>query len=474
MNRNIRILIKSCVWLLLGFVIMFIGITRSKAWTTMNVCSDSALSSCGKYRALDGNGTLSTKTIGTNYSGTIIGFDFFLSLNTQINKNYKIRINFYGDDLKSIVNASMVSVAYYDGSSWSDATLVGIQKQNPSGYSTWIDIYFTIPQASSKLWITIDDSENGNDITGTSYYGINSVQFEEIDQNTDIMNNANQNANNIINNQNNNTQSIIDNSNSNTQAIIDSNNENFNSCGNLNLPTIEQGSLAGLTGLPQDSTSRTRTSNYINVNSGTTYTLSMSSGLQAFVFYYNSSNTFIERVPANWTTNYTFTPTDNVAKIKIIFSKITGGDITPNETTGISVHYCYNRLDNQTNAINDLDDTIKDDDIGSSAQDGADFILDFDTETFGLTSIVTAPLNLIQSLTSSTCNDLELPLPYLDNKKIILPCMSTIYSQHFGAFFTIYQTITYGIIAYWVIVRIFNQVKDFKNPEHDEIEVVDL
>lgn len=124
--------------------------------------------------------------------------------------------------------------------------------------------------------------------------------------------------------------------------------------------------------------------------------------------------------------------------------------------------------------LKDLFNLFNSDDIGDSANDGADFINDFDTNTFGLTSIITAPLNLIQSLTSSSCSDLQLPLPYLDNKYLILPCMTTIYSTHFGAFFSIYQTITYGIIAYWVCVRIFNQVKDFKNPEHDEIEVVDL
>lgn len=126
------------------------------------------------------------------------------------------------------------------------------------------------------------------------------------------------------------------------------------------------------------------------------------------------------------------------------------------------------------NSVDNLNDTINDDDTDGATGEASDFFEDFTTNTFGLTSIITAPLNLIQSLTSSTCTDLRLPLPFLDNKYIILPCMTPIYQQHFGSFLTIYQTITYGIIAYWVIVRIFNQVKDFKNPEHDEIEVVDL
>lgn len=124
------------------------------------------------------------------------------------------------------------------------------------------------------------------------------------------------------------------------------------------------------------------------------------------------------------------------------------------------------------NNIDNINDTINDDDVDSSSW--SNFFNNFTTNTFGLTSIITAPLNLIQSLTNTSCTELQLPLPYLQNKYLTLPCMTTIYSQYFGNFFTLYQTITYGIIAYWVCVRIFNLVKDFKNPDHDEIEVVDL
>lgn len=124
--------------------------------------------------------------------------------------------------------------------------------------------------------------------------------------------------------------------------------------------------------------------------------------------------------------------------------------------------------------MNGINDSINDDNTAGASSEASDFFNSFTTDTFGLTSIITAPLNLIQSLTSKTCSPLHLPLPFLDNKYLDLPCMNTIYTQYFGSFFTLYQTITFGIIAYWVCVRIFNLVKDFKNPEHDEIEVLDL
>lgn len=118
-------------------------------------------------------------------------------------------------------------------------------------------------------------------------------------------------------------------------------------------------------------------------------------------------------------------------------------------------------------------ETLKDDNTQGAQDSAGGFFNDFTTDTHGLTAIITAPLSLISSITSSSCSPLVIPLPYVD-KDLTLPCMGAIYSDYFGSFLSIYQVITFGIIAYWVCVRIFNLVKDFKNPDHDEIEVLDL
>lgn len=117
--------------------------------------------------------------------------------------------------------------------------------------------------------------------------------------------------------------------------------------------------------------------------------------------------------------------------------------------------------------------TLTDDNTQGAQDSAGGFFNDFTTDTHGLTAIITAPLSLISKITSSSCSPLVLPLPFVD-KDLTLPCMGAIYSQYFGSFLSIYQLITFGIIAYWVCVRIFNLVKDFKNPDHDEIEVLDL
>lgn len=118
-------------------------------------------------------------------------------------------------------------------------------------------------------------------------------------------------------------------------------------------------------------------------------------------------------------------------------------------------------------------ETLKDDNIDKAQDSAGGFFSDFTTDLHGLTAVVTAPLSLISSITSSSCSPLVIPLPYVD-KDLTLPCMGAIYSNYFGSFLSIYQIVTFGIVAYWVLVRIFNLVKDFKNPDHDEIEVLDL
>lgn len=124
-------------------------------------------------------------------------------------------------------------------------------------------------------------------------------------------------------------------------------------------------------------------------------------------------------------------------------------------------------------SANKIDDTINNTDT-SGAQDSADsFFENFDTDDYGLSDIITMPLTLINSLLNTTCAQLTLNIPFVD-KTLNLPCMSQIYEDYFGSFFDLYQLVTFGFVAYWVCVRIFNLVKDFKNPEHDEIEVMDL
>lgn len=132
------------------------------------------------------------------------------------------------------------------------------------------------------------------------------------------------------------------------------------------------------------------------------------------------------------------------------------------------------KLEDLNDSVKDTNDTIKDSDTSEASGEADSFFSGFTTDTHGLTSIITAPLTLIGNITSSTCSPLALEIPFLDGQTLNLPCMSSIYKKYFGSFLDIYQIFTFGIVAYWVCVKIFNLVKDFKNPDHDEVEVMDL
>lgn len=156
-----------------------------------------------------------------------------------------------------------------------------------------------------------------------------------------------------------------------------------------------------------------------------------------------------------------------------LYSDSSGAIIEQNQIIIDQNQTIINQNNQQLEEQKKTNDTLTDDNIQQAQDSAGGFFNDFNTDTHGLTGIITAPLSLIESITSSTCSSLVIPLPYVD-KDLTLPCMGTIYSNYFGSFLSIYQIITFGIVAYWVLVRIFNLVKDFKNPDHDEIEVLDL
>lgn len=124
--------------------------------------------------------------------------------------------------------------------------------------------------------------------------------------------------------------------------------------------------------------------------------------------------------------------------------------------------------------IIDPEGTPKEIDLEETNDVVVDNLFNFDINTFGLSQILTKPLIFLNSISSQTCETLHIPLPFLNNKFINLPCMTTIYENNFGELFVLFQFITNGIISYYVIVNLFKSVKDIKDPKNDSIEVMEL
>jgi len=104
--------------------------------------------------------------------------------------------------------------------------------------------------------------------------------------------------------------------------------------------------------------------------------------------------------------------------------------------------------------------------IGVSWQDldGSPF-LEFNTNNFGLLEILVAPLETIQTITTSNCQSASLPLPFTTGT-IELPCMTVVYEEMIGTeFFNFYQIITNGIVSVLVITGLWGVVRHALDPK---------
>lgn len=128
----------------------------------------------------------------------------------------------------------------------------------------------------------------------------------------------------------------------------------------------------------------------------------------------------------------------------------------------------------QTNEkLDDLNDTLNNSDVSDAQGSANDFFDNFDTNDYGLSDIISMPLQFINKISSAKCSPIVVPLPFVDTN-LTLPCMYDIYQKYFGSILSIYQTVTFGMIAYFICCDIFRMVKNFKDPDKDNVEVMDL
>lgn len=146
--------------------------------------------------------------------------------------------------------------------------------------------------------------------------------------------------------------------------------------------------------------------------------------------------------------------------------------VTPNNTGGNDFDFSYVDENGELQA-----NVISSSDLSPGSPLLSDLFTNFTTNDYGLSSIITAPIPLLQSLNNSSCSTVDLPLGVfggVHEERLSLPCMTPVYSSIFGELFTLYQTITTGVIAYFIGLAYFNKIKQLKDPDNDSIEVINL
>lgn len=136
----------------------------------------------------------------------------------------------------------------------------------------------------------------------------------------------------------------------------------------------------------------------------------------------------------------------------------TSSSVTYNTGDKDAIEQQTNIIQEQTDKINDniseLQDALLEDNINDSEVEDA---LQFDNITENslgpFTTFLTLPLTWVQNILASgqTCSDINLPLPYMNNKYLTLPCMSGFWSN-MGALGVLIQACWLAVVG----VRIFN------------------
>lgn len=160
----------------------------------------------------------------------------------------------------------------------------------------------------------------------------------------------------------------------------------------------------------------------------------------------------------------------------------------PTLTFGVSELWTQSLNDNKTiqDALNvtrdntndtkqnteDIKNSLNSDDVDDSSNAASGFFNDFTDNGHGLSGIVTAPLNAVNAMLTTTCTA---PSATYKNKTFSLPCGDILWNQEGASNFKNILNVFYGgIICFGILKSLFKDVNDLKNPDNDKVEVVDL
>lgn len=456
-----------------------------------------------RYRATEiyNTGTSNTYTFGTQYSGRISDIETYFNYPFSANTTYTLTYNMNTEDFRnnfgssywwdcsqsmtnnnatvqsvSYINMKKVKFTFTTGNDATSCIRVWLRSSNVStsaitGVSNWRLNSITIYDPEWQNGTSSSTGSQGTSSGSTS--GTSSTN-----NNSDVINNATENTQNIINNQNSNTLDIIDNANQNTQDIINNNSTSVvdsernnldtinNNCGFLYKYNTKIGKAFYSNGSQYDLDTSYYTDDYIDIQGATKLVLqgfSSNNYNTGTIIIYDSNKNYVDY----WGVRDQSITLPSNAKYFRIATTVPSGRIFKDKG-------CTSKLDENTNAINDLNDSINNDNVDSGT--GTSFFDDFNTtDNGGISAIITSPLRLINAFldNNSSCSNLQLPSIFgLDN--ITLPSGCILWNNAPNVVIVLWNTLIGGPIAYLILRDLFYLVEDMKDPTEDRIDVIDL
>ena len=133
----------------------------------------------------------------------------------------------------------------------------------------------------------------------------------------------------------------------------------------------------------------------------------------------------------------------------------------------------HNDAQSQKESTDAINNSINNSNTDGGQTQANDFFNNFDGgQTGSLMDIVHLPLDFLDSLNNS-CSPITLTLPFI-NQTFQLPCLRSTLTSAFGGVVSIIVLVINAVICYRLIKGFIDIIHNLKDPNNDEIEVMDL
>lgn len=152
-------------------------------------------------------------------------------------------------------------------------------------------------------------------------------------------------------------------------------------------------------------------------------------------------------------------------------------DYSLEESTSDIMNNDNNNTQQIIDSQNNINNSINDDNVQSGVSHGGNLFTNTNINDHGVSTIVTAPVRLLQGMlnSGSSCNDLILFTSIFGQDKLVtMPSGCILWNRAPSSIVSIYHVVIFGLLGYYVLVDIWKTVTDVLDPERKNDYVMDL
>lgn len=208
-----------------------------------------------------------------------------------------------------------------------------------------------------------------------------------------------------------------------------------------------------------------------NIENSFEYNTWLNLGLEAIdnvsygTLYINSNGYYTKTFTTNqngdfYLKGYVNTNVNNNNQVKLILNNIMLNEGSSAKTYEEYGEICQNKIDDTNNKLDGIQGALTDSSAPNTSglENSAGWL-----PAGPLDSVLNLPLSLFNALTTNlnkSCNPINIPLPYV-NKNITLPCINTLYNQiGITSFLSWIGVIVSGLMLYTYLLKLYKWIED--------------